>query len=117
MKKLTAVMYNKLLLQAEEAKEQGMSKLANSILEAIGPYPAEEVEEYTFAELENDFHKGLWKLASQLMVYYGVQSADAEKVDAIVTAHADKMIDDLEDEFKLFGSVGVSEPSLPGEEK
>lgn len=116
MKKLSSVMYNKLFLQAEEAKEQGMPKLANSILEAIGPYPADEVEDYTFAEMENDFHKGLWKLASQLMAYYGVQSADAERVDAIVVAHAEKMIDELENEFKLFGSIGVSEPLLPGEE-
>jgi hypothetical protein len=51
------------------------------------------------------------------MAYYGVQSADAEKVDAIIVAHAEKMIEELESELKLFGATGVSEPLVPGEEK
>lgn len=117
MKKLNPVMYNKLLLQAEEAKELGMTKLASSILEAIGPYPEESPEEYSYAQLQEDMHRGLWKLASQLMVYYDVTSADAEVLDKVIVAWASKMTEELEQTLNISDIKGPREPLLPGEEE
>ena len=117
MKKLNPVMYHKLLLQAEEAKELGMTKLASSILEAIGPYPEENPETYSYAQLQDDMHRGLWKLASQLMVYYDVQSADAEALNKVIVSWASKMTDDLEQTLNISDVKGPLEPPLPGEEE
>lgn len=116
MKKLNQVMYHKLLLQAEEAKELGMHKLASSILEAIGPYPEDNPETYSYAQLQDDMHRGLWKLATQLMVYYDVKSADAEILNKTIVAWADKITNELEQTLNISDVKGPLEPSLPGEE-
>jgi hypothetical protein len=116
--KLNETIYNKLLAQAEEAKEQGMTKLAESILEAIGSFPADEVQEYSYTQLNDDIHRDMWKIASRLMVYYDVTSADAEKVDQAIVSWASKVVTDLEVALSVDSVVkGPLEPPVPGEDK
>ena len=116
--KLNVTIYNKLLAQAEEAKEQGMIKLADGILEAIGSFPAEEIQEYTYTQLNDDIHRDMWKIASKLMVYYDVTSADAEKVDQTIVSWASKLVFDLETTLGVDSVVkGPLEPPVPGEDK
>lgn len=116
--KLNQTIYNKLLAQAEEAKEQGMTKLADGILSAIGPYPAEVPEAYTQEQLSNDIHRDVWKIASRLMVFYDVTSGDAEKIDQTIISWAAKAISDLENTLGVSDLVrGPLEPLVPGEEK
>ena len=45
--KLNSTIYNKLFAQAEEAKEQGLVKLADHIMDAIEKQPEVEVPEYS----------------------------------------------------------------------
>ena len=52
MKKLNSTIYNKLLLQAEEAKDLEMKKLASGILEAIGSFSSDEQEEFSYEDLK-----------------------------------------------------------------
>lgn len=116
--KMNKTIYNKLLLQAEEAKEQGMTKLAGSILDAIGPCPADESEEYSYAKLQEDIHKDMWKIATRLMAYYDVESANVEKIDQTIASWASNMIDDLEITLDVDSVVkGPTEPKVPGEDK
>lgn len=116
--KLNKTIYSKLLLIAEEAKERGMTKLASGICEAIGSCPADEVEQYSYAELQNDIHKDIWKIASRLMVYYDLESVNAEKLDQTIIAWAAKMTDDLEVTLDVDTVVkGPNEPKVPGEDK
>lgn len=116
--KLNTTIYNKLLAQAEEAKEQGMVKLADGILEAIGSFPADEAQEYTYVQLNDDIHRDMWKIASKLMVYYDVTSADAEKIDRTIISWAAQVVSDLERTLGVDSVVkGPLEPPVPGEDK
>jgi hypothetical protein len=116
--KLNETAYKKLLAQAEEAKEQGMTKLANGILEAIGPLSADEVQEYSYAQLKDDVHKDMWKIASRFMVYYDLNSVDAEKVNQTILRFAEWMSSDLEKVLKVESVLkSPLEPPVPGENK
>lgn len=118
MKKLNSVIYNKLLAQAEEAKAQGLTKLASGILEAIGPYPNDESSEYTYSELKEDINRDMWKMATRLMHYYDIESLDAEKLNETMIAVASKMLEELERTMNVDSViVGPLEPKVPGEDK
>ena len=114
MKRLNEVVYNRLLLQAEEAKERGLHKLADGVLNSLGPMPENEEVQYSYGELQDDIHKGMWKLAIHVMKYYDVESADAEKINETLEILAAQLIDNLE-ETLVVDSVGPLDPKVPGE--
>jgi hypothetical protein len=116
MKKLNEVVYQKLLLQASEAKENGMTKLAMGILEAIGPVPEDEACKYNFVELKDDVYGGLWKLAACVMKYHDLESADAEKVHDVLESFAEKLIEEVERSLGVDDTqVGPLEDKVLGE--
>ena len=116
MKKLDSVIYNKLLLQAEEAKEQGMIKLADAVFNSIGPLHEEERVTYNLEQLEADIHGGLWKLATCIIKYHDVNSLDAEKVNEAIESLASKMIKEVEQSLGVENDqIGKLEDKLPGE--
>jgi hypothetical protein len=118
MKKLNKIVYNKLLLQADEAKEQGMKKLAQGILGALTAYPKDEHGSYASVELNDDIYRGLWALSTNVISYYDLESVDAEKVNEIIEIFAEKFISELETSLGVTeGTVGPLEPKLPGESK
>ena len=114
MKKLNEVVYRRLLLQAEEAKERGLHKLADGVLSSLGPVPEDEDVQYSYGELQEDIYKGMWKLAIHVMKYYDVDSVDAEKVSDALETLASQLIDNLEDTLDV-NSVGPLDPKVPGE--
>jgi hypothetical protein len=116
MKKLDSVIYNKLLLQAEEARDHGMIKLADAIMNAIESETSLERTSYAHSELKDDIHRDLWKVVTKLALYHDVNTIDALKTNATVVHWMAKMIDDIEEELGVSGSVkGPLEPKLPGE--
>jgi hypothetical protein len=116
MKKLNAVVYNKLLLQAEEAKDQGLKKLAQGILGSLTPAPEEEKISYGSGDLNDDIYHGLWALSTNVLKYYDLESVDAEKVNEVIEIFAEKFISDLENTLGIDkGTIGPLEPTLPGE--
>lgn len=115
--KLNKTIYNKLFAQAEEAKHQGLVKLAEGILEAIGPYPTDDSQTYTYGQLQDDIHKDMWKMASRLMVFYDVNSCDAEKIDKVLSICASNAISEMENVLGVEDIVaGPLEPKVFGEE-
>ena len=118
MKKIGSVLYNKLLLQAQEAKDQGLTVLSERILEAIGPQPDDSVQTYSHVELKEDIHRDLWKIASKLFVFYDLASVDAQSVDRDIIRWTAKTLDELERTLGVDKIVkGSNEPDLPGETK
>ena len=112
MHKLNSIVYHKLLLQAEEAKTLGMTKLASGILGSLGPVPEEEHVSYNFEELRDDVYGGLWKLASCVIKYHDVDSVQAEKINEVLESLATKLIAEVET------SIGVDDTQVgPLEEK
>lgn len=96
MKKLNKIIYNKLLLQAQEAKDNGFKKLANNIFETIGSVPEDEDVKYSYSELKSDIEIGLWKIASNIMKYYDLDSIDAQKLDSTIEVLAENFVEEIE---------------------
>lgn len=114
--KLNSTIYNKLLLQATEAKAQGFEKLAAGVLDAIGPHPKDEDSSYSYEELENDIYKDLWKSAVKMMSYYDLNSAQIEKLGETIAFCADTVVGEMEKTLGVDSVVkGPFEPSVPGE--
>lgn len=115
--KLNATMYNKLLIQAQEAKEQGLTKLASGVLEAIGPHPRDEDLSYSYNELEQDIYNDLWKSAVKMMAYYDLNSAQIEKLGQTIAFCTDTIVDELGRTLEVQDIVkGPFEPNIPGED-
>lgn len=116
MTKINPVVYKKLLAQAEEAKEQGFTKLAASIHNAIGSYPNDEESQYSYIDLHDDILQDMWKVATRLMHYYDVQSIDAVKLDQNLALWVQAMVEDLEKTLNVDEViVGATEPKVPGQ--
>lgn len=116
--KLNKTVYHKLLLQAREAQEQGLNKLATGVLEAIGPHPEEDVKEYSYATLQQDLYNDFWKSAAKVVAYYDLDSVKAEKLNEIITACAEHFTSELEHTLEVEDVVkGPFEPQIPGEDK
>jgi hypothetical protein len=118
MRKLNSVVYHKLLIQANEAKTQNLTKLASGIVGALGPAIEDERVQYNYQQLQNEVYEGMWKLATHVIKYHDVESADAGKIHDRLEALADKFIEELEQSLGVEDVVaGPLEPALPGESK
>lgn len=107
MKKLNPVVYYKLILQSREAKAQGMTKLASGILGAVGPITEDEQVKYSYQELQDELYDGLWKLATHVIKYYDVKSADAGSLHYRIESLADQLLDELETSLNVnVGDIG-----------
>lgn len=116
MKKLNSIVYNKLLLQAEEAKDQNMVKLASGLLGALGPLPEEDNNSYDFGELQEDVYQGMWKLAACVIKYHDLNSADAEKVHEVLESLSSKLIEEVEQSLGVDTTkLGPLESKVPGQ--
>lgn len=115
MTKLNEIVFNKLIAQAEEAKERGLVKLAEDIVGAIGNEPASEKTGYSVAQLHDDVETELWKVAMHVFKYYNVSSVDAQKLQKNIAYAADRIIVQLAaplDPAEIDNSI---EPKVPGE--
>lgn len=118
MRKLNSIIYNKLLLQAREAKTQEMNKLSSAVMGAIGPVPEDESVHYDREQLKDELYNGMWKLATHVIKYHDVHGADVLKLHDRLEALADKFLDEVETSLDVDDVVaGPLETPLPGESK
>lgn len=115
MKKLGTVIYNKLLIQAQEAKEQGLDNLSQRIMDTIGNESSDQKEQYSYTQLKEEINKDLWTVASRMIKFYDLNSVDALKLDKIITVLAEEIIDELGISLEANYIKGANEPDLPGE--
>lgn len=117
MKKVNSSLYNKIILQAEEAKQLGMSKLASDALLSIGSFPEEEIEDYSHEEMTQDIHSDLWKSASKIFNYYNIKDLDIETFNKVVEACASDFISRMEKSLnKTAFDSNSKEPKVIGQE-
>ena len=118
MNKLSNGVYKRLLAQAEEARDLKLTKLANSVLSAIGPSPCdEEALIFSYAELEENVQRSLWKIAIDIVAYHDMPKADIQKVELAVNDLTNKVLSTIENSLNSLNKVGPNEPDLPGEYK
>jgi hypothetical protein len=116
--KINSTIYKKLVLQAEEAKDQQLIKLADGILGAVGAVPNDEQIEYSYSQLQNDIYQDMWKIATRLIYYHDLQSVNAEKLGKDLEAYAAEILEQLELNFGVDDVIKSSvEPKLLGENK
>lgn len=115
--KINSVIFNKLLLQAEEAKDQKLYKLASGLYSALeDKEPTDNPEIYSYNELNKDIYEGFWKLAFNFIKYYDLNSLDAQKIDETIKILADNFINELELTVGTDCVIGPNELKVPGEE-
>jgi hypothetical protein len=114
--KLNSVVYNKLILQAEEAKELGLTKLASNILNSVGSFPDDSLKEYSYEEMSDDIEQDLWKAATRVINYYKLNSVQAEKLDDSINVFSEKLIKELKETLNANDS-NTLEPKLLGQNK
>lgn len=112
MKKINKVAYNKLCLQAEEAKALKINKLADNIYSAIGPIPDEEKYTYSYKELNVDVHKEMWKIATNVLHYYDLESIDAKKLDETLQNITNNFIKEIKASLLIEEDEGAREPII-----
>jgi len=115
IKKIGETLYNKIVLQAEEAHEQGFKQLGDVVLEVIGDEVKEDEQTYSYAELKDDVYKDLWKIATRVMAYHDISSVDIGKLHKELLFSQANIINELELSMNIQEAFGPNEPSLPGE--
>lgn len=119
MKIINQTIYSKLILQADEARDQGLEKLANGVLSAMPPSPREPKEKITYSseELEENIYQKLWKIAMDVITYHDVQSVDIQKIDNIVSDLSTQILQEVQASISVDNTIGPLEPELLGESK
>jgi hypothetical protein len=115
MKKLSKITYDRLLAQAEEAKELGFDYLEEGIISSIGDEPTENQETYSSLQLDKDIYNDLWKIAVNVIAYHGAKVVDASKVDDVISKLAETVLSELEASLGKENEISPQEPKLPGQ--
>ncbi len=117
MKKISEVAYNRLIVQADEAKQLGLDKLSDVVLKCLSNEVQEKLETYSSLALEQDLYEGLWKLAMNVVAYHDSKQVDVSKVDEAISRLATALLTEVEESLGVSGQVGGLEPKLPGEKE
>lgn len=113
--KIGSVVYKKLLAQAEEAKDQGFTKIADGILGAIGACPDEDGELYSHSQMQEDISNDMWKIATRVIRYYDIDSVDAIKLEKVLGSLASELADELEEALGVDKVIANKNDKVPGQ--
>jgi hypothetical protein len=113
--KLNKIAYGKMALQAEEARDLGLTKLAGNVFMAIGSVAREEKMAYNEEHLMNDVEAGLWKIAADIIAYHDLDGVDIQKVEAIVDELGERVVASIEKTLGVEGDIGGLEEKVFGQ--
>lgn len=115
---LNKIAHQRLILQAEEAEERGLTQLSSGILTMLKEASEDSGEEYSYEEMSAEIYQGLWALASKVAKYYDVENIEAEKLEEVIEQMAEDLINQVEQALQIdSSSVGPFESKVPGEIK
>ncbi len=114
MIKLNSILYNKLILQAEEAKERKFIKLADGVTTALNDEVVSN-QNYSYENLQNDVYTNMWKMAFNILGYHDLESVDVQKLDETITTLSSHILNSIEENIDKENKVGPNEPLLPGQ--
>jgi hypothetical protein len=113
--KLGKIAYNKILLQAEEARDLGFDKLSNDVFASIGSIARDEQIVYNEKDLRDDVSKSIWKIAMDVIAYHDLKSIDIQQMDEVINELSDHIVANIENGLGVLGKIGALEEKLPGE--
>jgi hypothetical protein len=109
-------LHRQLAASAQEAKEQGLTKLAHNIQAAIEEEPEKPITSYSYAEMERDIQQQLWKAAAHLATYWKVGMLDIKKLDRAISVCAGDLIEEMEKVLDVdVSGQSTLEPKVPGQ--
>lgn len=119
MNKLSNATYQRLVAQAQEARELHQTELAEQVLGAVGATPREEGEDFVFsyAEMQNEVSKSLWKVAMEVISYHDAKKADIQKLSIVIEELTEGVIVSMEKVLNASNKIGANEEELPGVSK
>lgn len=117
MKKFNEVIKNKLILQAEEARDQKFVKLAEALESTLNETSDLDSTEYSHEEMYANIYKDLWVAAANVIKYYDVESVDAVKVSQVLEEMTNIIVKNVANAIDVDNTLGPLEPKVPGESK
>ena len=105
MKTIKQSLFNRLIVQAEEAEFQGLTKIAKSLTNQIDLYagnirPTEAIYSYSSDVFAEDIKDCLWEMAIRTADFHNV-SFDADKIENLIEClpgESEKIILNIEEE-------------------
>ncbi len=110
---MNKIAYDRLLLQAEEAEELGMHKLAKNIKANLPPenFVRDEKSNVTNDELEFLVESTLWSAAALVIDAYDLESVDVLKVNSAIEYMKEKFLKEIK------SSLDIEQNILPEDNK
>lgn len=115
MKKLNKDIYNKLYLQAQEASDQDLKKLARAILFSIGSVYTDKSEKYNIEELDENVFNNLFKLSLEVVKYYDIKEVDTQQLEELIEELSEDFIEKIKDKLKVDEVISDNDEPLLGE--
>lgn len=108
-------MYNKLVLQAEEAQEVGLTKLAGAVFDALPKQADDGHKVFNYEELEHAVYYKIWKAALDVVAYYDFDTLDIQKIDDMLKDTAKQLIKKVETGIGTESQFGPFEDKVLGQ--
>ena len=116
-KSLTIKSSTRLGAQAEEARNQGLNKVAShldSILVNNDVRSADDLYSYSHDELQHDVEEHIWLAVARAMDFYDC-NLDAGELADVVSKYASDIIQETRIAGRVRVDVGAFEPTVPGQ--
>jgi hypothetical protein len=115
MIKLSEVIYNKIVVQAEEAELLGFTDLSKNINQAVkeANVISDNSYQYSRKELSEDVKCNIWKSALAVIGYHNLNSIDVGRLSEVIDDMADKVSDAIEEKLNVKNQLGPMD-KLPG---
>jgi len=118
MRTITSLMYNKLAVQASEAANLGLNKVAEALDNCLEVSVRPDGELYSYAqdEIQADVEKNIWQAMIRTADYYG-STFDAANMQKVVEKLAANLMEEVRKDVGNTSGVGAYEPTVPGEHR
>ncbi len=117
MKKMGQQLRDRLLLQAEEAKAQGIDDLMSGVWRMVIATDPENKYTDTFNhdELSLAVQRSLWEATGKIATYHDLSMIDIQKMRPLIAEAAEKFINQIECSCDVENKLGPFEETVPGQ--
>ena len=116
MKKMGQQLKDRLVLQAQEAKTQGMEHLSDGIFRMImGVDIKETTNHFNYDELSKIVQQSLWEATGRIATYHDLPMVDVQRMMPLIAEAAEKFIREVERSYDVENKLGPFEEDLPGQ--
>jgi hypothetical protein len=118
MRTITENLKIRLIAEAEEAKIQGLTKIAETLPQIKDLPVRENTDSYTYSndDLQNDVKASIWNIVVRTADFHNCY-IDMQKASQIVDFYANDILADLRKVANIEHGIGAYEPNIPGEAK